>query len=564
MSELPVTRLDATDPESRKAWIRDQRLRFGDEEAFAALDSVVGGLARLSVDLSAKLKAAGRGQRGGGSEAFDRQRVMSWAERAEDRVAEGEESGGTAVTDEPREAGDDATDRAGEVGGSDGAPDPGAPDAGEPDSPSGRGGWRPLPPEWPRERVDQRVADELRICPVCGEEKVCIGHEVTELVAMKPAELYVKQVYREKLACKEGHSGVCTALPEPRLVEQSRCDLSVSIDLVVEKLIRHVPLNRVCEHYARLGCDIVPSTLNRWFHDVLRAFHVVAAAIRSTGSSPERFLANIDDTGLRILDRDAPDGRHIGHVWLTVWDNRFVSATVSTDWKKEHAAAALGDWKGFVQCDAYRGFDSLFRGGRMVEVACWAHARRYFVKAKDRGDLLAEEALGLIGRLFAVEAEATRKGLEPAARLALRKERSRRALDLLWAWQRKVGGRTRPTSPLGKGLTYLTNQRKALERFLDDGRLPIDNMVVEREMRPIALGRKNWLFAGSLAAAERIADGLTVIATARMHDVDPAVYVEWLLPQLARREWSVEAAAKHLLPASFQQALQQAQAGAPP
>lgn len=551
MSELPVTKLVPEDPESRKAWIRDQRLRFGDEEAFAALDSVVAGLARLSVGLAAKLKASGRGQRGGGTEAFDRQSVLAWAELAEDRATEGEDAGETTPADGQ-----------GNEGG--GTPEP---KVGDDDAPPGpqpdRGGWRALPEGWPRERVDRLVADELRTCPTCGQQKVCIGHEVTEIVAMKPAELYVKQVYREKLACKDGHAGVCTALPEPRLVEQSRCDLSVSLDLVAEKLVRHVTLHRMGEHYARLGCAIASSTIDRWYHDALRSLSIVAAAIRSMASSPSRFLANIDDTGLRILDRDAPDGRHIGHVWLTVWDNQFVSATVSTDWKKEHAAAALGDWKGFVQCDAYRGFDGLFRSGRMVEVACWAHARRYFIKAKDRGDLLAKEAIGLIGRLYAVEAEATRKGLEPAARLALRRERSRRALDLLWAWQRKVGGRTRPTSPLGKALTYLTNQRKALEQFLDDGRLPIDNMVVEREMRPIALGRKNWLFAGSFAAAERLADGLTVIATARMHGVDPVAYLAWLLPQLARREWSSESAAEHLLPASFQKALQQPEAGAP-
>lgn len=105
----------------------------------------------------------------------------------------------------------------------------------------------------------------------------------------------------------------------------------------------------------------------------------------------------------------------------------------------------------------------------------------------------------------------------------------------------KVGARARPKSPLGKGLIYLTNQRQALERFLEDGRLPIDNMVVEREMRPVALGRKNWLFAGNFEAAERLADGLTVIATARMHGVDAVAYLGWLLPQLGRREWSVEA-----------------------
>jgi transposase len=114
-----------------------------------------------------------------------------------------------------------------------------------------------------------------------------------------------------------------------------------------------------------------------------------------------------------------------------------------------------------------------------------------------------------------------------------------------------------PKSPLGKARTYLLNQKQALERYLDDGRLPIDNTVVEREMKPIILGRKNWLFAGNFEAAERLADGLTVLATARMHDVDPVAYLAWLLPQLARRDWSDEQILAHLLPASFKEALEQ-------
>jgi hypothetical protein len=235
-------------------------------------------------------------------------------------------------------------------------------------------------------------------------------------------------------------------------------------------------------------------------------------------------------------------------------------ATASRDWTKEHAAAALGDWKGYLQCDAYAGFDHLFKRRGLVEVACWAHARRYFVKAKDRGDLLAPEALGLIARLYAFEAHATREDFTPEQRLELRADQSRRVLDLLWKWAVKVGTKARPKSPLGRALTYLSNQRKALERFLEDGRLTLDNTVAEREMRPIVLGRKNWLFAGSFAAAERLADGITVVASARMHDVCPVAYVRWLLPQLARRSWSAAAAAEKLMPAHFQEYLKQ-QAG---
>lgn len=537
MSErLPMRQFDALDPVQLRAWVADVRSRCSnDDEAFEQVTAVIGHLGREYQRVAAELTAKGRGQRGGGSEAYGRQATIPWAEAAEARVGEeADEGDGDAPEPEPER---------------------------EPATPR-RGHRQPFPASWPRERVELAVAADARTCPVCGKDKVCIGHEVSEVLAIRPAELYVKQYAREKLACADGHAGVVTAPPEPRLKEQSACDLSTSLDLVDRKLVQHQPIHRVAQIYERLGCSVADKTLERWYHDVLRALGVVADAIRLAATAPVRFLVNIDDTTIPILDRDAEGGRCIGHLWLVVGDHRYVAVRASRDWTKEHAIAALGDWRGYVQCDAYRGFDCIFKRGLMVEVACWAHARRYFVKARDRGDKLAEEALGLIARLYATEKRADQEELDPEGRLALRRDRSRKALDLLWKWQQQVGRRTRPTSPLGKGLTYLTNQKDALERFLEDGRLPLDNMVVEREMRPIVLGRKNWLFAGNFAAAERLADGLTVVATARMHGVDPVAYLRWLLPQLARRAWSVEAAGAQLLPAHFQQALQQQDADA--
>jgi hypothetical protein len=346
---------------------------------------------------------------------------------------------------------------------------------------------------------------------------------------------------------------VVTAPAAPRLVPQSSCDLSLSLDLLDRKLVQHLPIYRVQEIYTRLGMPIAEATLDRWYADGLGALTVVARAIRAAATAPVRFRINVDDTTIPILDRDAPNGLLVGHLWLVIGDGKYVAARASRDWTKEHAIAAVADYEGYMQADAYGGFDCIYRSRtrRVIEVGCWAHARRYMVKAKDRGDKLAEEALGLIARLYAVEKEADEKGLSPEQRLELRKDRSRRALDLLWAWTRKVGAKSRPKSPLGKGLRYLANQRVALERFLEDGRLPLDNTAAEREMKPIILGRKNWLFAGSFAAAELLADGVTVVATARLHGLDPVAYLASLLPQLARREWSEQAAAAQLLPEHF-------------
>ena len=548
---LPIRQFSATDPQELRLWLADLHQRYADDsEGFDdVLTSVIGRLGMEYQKVSAALRAKGRGQRQGGSEAFTRQETIDWAERAEERATDSEEPTDKGEAEEAEAQATSSSTKPEEP------PKPADPPP--PPPPRNRGHRRPFPASWPRTVVEISIDPASRVCPVCGLEKVCIGHVVNEVLAIVPAQIYVKQYLREKLACAEGHAGVVTAPPEPRLVPASSCDLTISLDLLDRKLIQYQPIHRVQQVYERLGCLVSEATLGRWYHDGLRALHIVALAIRVETMAPERFLLNIDDTGIPILDNDAEGGLLVGHMWLVVGDGLFVSATASRDWTKEHAVAALGTWTGYVQADAYRGFDAIFKKGPMVEVGCWAHARRYFVKAKDRGDLVAEEALGLIGRMYAVETRATEEGLDADQRHALRKELSRPALDLLWKWTTKVGGRARPKSPLGKALRYLANQRQALERYLEDGRLSIDNMVVEREMRPIAIGRRNWLFAGSFAAAERLADGITVVATARMHDVDPVAYLKWLLPQLARREWTEESARAHLLPANFKKFLEQ-------
>lgn len=543
---LPFRQFDATDPHALRAWMADLRSRRGDDDAFEVVAEAIGGLGREYQRVAAALAARSRGHRQGGSEAYGRQETIAWAELAEERVSEPKpgEAAPAETADapgEPTEPSDEAT---------------------EPE-PRRRGHRRAFPASWPRVEMPLSVDAAHRVCPTCGQDKVCIGHVQSEVLAIEPARIYVLQYQREKLACPDEHDGVVTAPAAPRLVEQSACDLSISLDLLDRKLVVYTPIYRVQQIYARLGVPVAEATLDRWYADALGALGVVARAIRAAATAPERFRLNIDDTTIPILDRDAPTGLLVGHLWLVVGDGRFVAARASRDWKKEHAVAAVGDWRGYLQADAYAGFDCIFKKGHVVEVGCWAHARRYFVKAKDRGDKLAEEALGLIGRLYATEQEADRLGLAPEERLALRQERSRRAIDLLWAWTRKVGAKVRPKSPLGKALRYLANQRAALERFLEDGRLPIDNTGVEREMKPIILGRKNWLFAGNFHAAELLADGVTVIATARLHGFDPVAYLRWLLPQLARREWSDVAAAAQLMPANFEEFLrrQQSEAG---
>lgn len=203
-------------------------------------------------------------------------------------------------------------------------------------------------------------------------------------------------------------------------------------------------------------------------------------------------------------------------------------------WEAEGPCAFLADRVGWLQADAYKGYDRLFTGpeGTAVEVGCWAHARRYYFEALP-SDRRAGVALAWIGKLYEVEREAKERQLDPLGVLALRLEKSKPIIETLRKWIQETWPQAPPKSPLGQALTYSANQWPALLRFLEDGRLELDNNGCERALRAIAVGRKNWLFAGSDEGARRAAVIYTVIGTCRLSGVDPWEYVRDVLEKLA-------------------------------
>jgi hypothetical protein len=215
-----------------------------------------------------------------------------------------------------------------------------------------------------------------------------------------------------------------------------------------------------------------------------------------------------DDTGIQVLDPSDPDGSKRGHIWGYVGDQQLVYFQYTPDWKSDSTREYLEERVGYIQADAYKGYDYVFLrpGSRAIEVACWAHARRYFVEAKDGGDVRAAVPLALIQKLYKIEKQAKRLGLKPDARARLRRKSAKPILLELFAWIARHHGIEPPSSPLGRALTYSINQREALMRYLEDGRLLIDNTGAERALRGIAVGRSNWLFAGNDDSGERAAD----------------------------------------------------------
>ena len=385
-----------------------------------------------------------------------------------------------------------------------------------------------LPDSIPREVVRLEPEDAERIC-TCGAAKTCIGCERSQVLELIPARFKVMVYERAKYACKRcEEGGVVIAPVAPKPIDGGLPGFGLMADVLVKKYADHLPLHRIGEIYKRHGPEIAVSTLADWVAAGAQALEPIAAEIRKRVLAS--YVVQADDTPLTVLDKRKAGGSKRGFMWAYLGD----ASWVAYDYRQRRSGSGpcefFGMRHGWVQADAAGAFDPLFAQGRAREVGCWSHARRYFVEALET-DKRAALAIAWIGELFEAEREAEGRGSE--ARLALRHERSRRVIDELGRWIAETSRSAPPKSPLGKALHYAANQWTALTRFLEDGRLEIHNNACERALRRIAVGRNNWLFAGSDAGAERAAVIYTVIGTCRLHGIDPWAWLRDVLEKLA-------------------------------
>ncbi len=396
-----------------------------------------------------------------------------------------------------------------------------------------RPGRNPLPAWLPREPVVLTPSPEELVCGECGSRKKRIGSEKNELLEYVPGRFKVIEQEREKYACRECQGEVVIGPVGPKPIEGGLPGPSLLTHVLVSKYRDHLPLYRQAEIYARDGVQIARSTLMDWVRHGAELLVPVAEAIHEQAIGSH--VLQVDDTGLRVLDDDHPGGSKRGHLWGLLGDRVWASFRYTPTWRGEEAQKLVEGRKGFLQVDGYSGFDDLFKapGAEIIEVGCMAHARRKYVAALDSGEIRAAVAVGLFQKLYAVEAEATKRNLDPPARLVLRSERSGPLMDELGKWIAEQHPQLPPKSPLGKALTYSLNQWKQLRRFLADGRIQLDNNGVERQLRAVAVGRKNYLHAGSDAAAERAAVLYTVIGTAVVQGVEPMAYVRDLVEKIS-------------------------------
>jgi transposase len=351
-------------------------------------------------------------------------------------------------------------------------------------------GRRPLPEALPRQRLEIDIPEADKIC-VCGHRKTRIGEAVTEKLEYVPASLRVIETARLKYACPHCHEGVVEAPAPPQAIEKSLAGEGLLAHVVVSKYLDHLPLYRLERIFLRQDVDLSRSTLCGWVADVATALTPIGDELRRQVTAAT--YLQTDDTPVTILEPSG--GSRKGRLW-TYLDplGRQVVFDATPTHERDGPEAFLASFAGDLQADAYTGYDALYATGRMREIGCWAHARRGFVEAL-MTDGRAALTVALIQQLYDVERAGA--DLSADARRVLRQEQSVRLLAKIAAERDQLARTVLPKSPLGDAVRYLTNQWTALQRFVEDGRFAIDNNRAENQLRVVALGRKNWLFAGS-------------------------------------------------------------------
>lgn len=398
----------------------------------------------------------------------------------------------------------------------------------EPKEPRTRRGRSPLPEHLPREKRVVRVPDELRACELCGKDKQCIGHIRSEMLEFVPAYFKVIDQWREKLACADCEQGVVAA-PSDKPMDRGRPGAGLLAYLFVSKGQDSLPLYRQSQMFARVGVSLAPSTLGDWHAFACDVLEPISGAIRHRVLGSR--VLGADDTGLRVLDRDHPKGVKLGHMWGYAGDQGLVYFDYTPTWEAKGPLTVLEHFEGYLQGDGYAGFKSSLareRGQPIIpehrRLGCGMHIRRKFEQAADGGDARAAIALAYFRKLYDVERSCKKEGLAPAARKARRDELSLPVLDELYAWIHQLHADLVPGDKLHAATRYAVNQELPFRRCFEDGHFEIDNGEVERQLRRVALGRKNYLFAGSDAGATRLAIAYTVLGSCHRRGIDPLAY----------------------------------------
>ena len=393
---------------------------------------------------------------------------------------------------------------------------------------------RVFPEHVPRET--QTLVPQHDACPDCGGALKDLGEDVSEMLELEPVRFKVVRFVRPKLACASCDTIVQAPAP-PRPIERGMAGPGLLAHVLVGKYGDHLPLYRQAQIYAREGIDLDRSLLAQWVGQTTALLAPLTEALRAHVIAAD--VVHADDTPIPVL-RPGYGATKTGRLWTYVRDERPAAGEVAPAvWfaftpnrKGEHPQQHLQDFTGVLQADGYAGFSKIYQSGRVQEAACWAHVRRkFFDLHKANGSTLAGEALDRIAALYAIEKRI--RGRPPDERCAVRREHSRPLLDAMNLRLHDMLAHLSQKSAAANAIQYALRRWDALLRYCDDGRIEIDNNAAERALRCVALGRKNYLFAGSDAGGERAAAIYSLLGTAKLHELNPEAYLRDVLVRIA-------------------------------
>jgi len=395
-------------------------------------------------------------------------------------------------------------------------------------------GRQELPANLPRvERILPCTPDQ-RLCKRCGKETVVIGYEESSQLDVEPAMYFVLVTKREKRACRKCEELGVVAAPLPsRIIEKCLASDRIVIDTVVSKYCNHAPLYRQSVILERdSGLEISRATLDGWVLKVGELLIPMVAAMRRELINGSYIQA--DETPVDVQTREGRGQNHQAYLWQYSRPGGSVVFDFRLGRGRDGPKRFLGQFEGILQTDGYAAYDQI-GGPRMVHAACWAHARRQFFEAVQLNprDSVATPIVARMDELFAVDAEARRKALTPAARHTQRQERAKPLLDDIHSKIDAAQSVALPSSALGKACQYALTLWRKLTQFLEYPELELSNNLAENSMRPVALGRKNWIHIGSPFAGPKVAAILSVVESCRRLKLPVRNYLAAVLPGLA-------------------------------
>lgn len=373
---------------------------------------------------------------------------------------------------------------------------------------------------------DHLSVEEIEIHPQGDlSDKVCIGKETTDVLDYVPGHFKIKRYIRYKYATKDTQDTQITigVLPD-RVIDKGIPSEGLLASILVDKYVDHLPLYRQKQRFAREKIQIASSTIEGWTAQSLDAlkplYEKLVMDIKNEG------YLQVDETTIKVLDDKKKQSAHLGYYWVY---HAPISKLVMFDYSPTRSSSAalpvLSNFKGYLQTDGYAGYKAYGKKTTLTHLGCWAHARREFDRSRDNDKQRAEYVLLEIQKLYAIERRAKEGKLNPEQIKELRLKESLPVINELGKWMFAQMKLTLPKSQIGKALAYSQSRWDNLSAYLYDGNLQIDNNLVENVIRPVSLGRKNYLFAGSHDAAQRAAMAYTFFANCKKHEANP---FEWL------------------------------------